>query len=203
MINLYYAKTPNGYKIKIFLEEAGMEYKENLVDLSKGEQFKPEFLKISPNNKIPAILDTEPRDKGTPISVFESGAILMYLGEKIGKFIPSSFRSRIEALEWLFWQVGGLGPMAGQAGRFRIYGKEKVPSGVERYTNESKRLYGVLEKRLEGRDYIAGEYSIADMACYPWIVAHESHGQNLEEFKNITAWHERISKRPAVRKAYL
>ena len=152
MINLYYARTPNGYKIKIFLEESGMKYDENLVDLSKGEQFKPEFLKISPNNKIPAILDTEPKDNATPISVFESGAILMYLAEKAGKFIPSSLRKRVEVIEWLFWQVGGLGPMAGQAGHFRVYAKEKVPYGIERYTNESKRLYGVLEKRLEGRE---------------------------------------------------
>ncbi len=200
MIDLYFAPTPNGLKIRIFLEEAGLAYKTVPVNLGKGDQFKPDFLAISPNNKIPAITDHEPEDGGNPIHVFESGAILLYLAEKTGRFMPKGFRAREEALQWLFWQVGGLGPMAGQANHFNKYATEKVPYAIERYAKEVIRLYGVLEKRLEGRKFIAGEYSIADMACYPWIA---SYGQPLENFPNLARWKTEIASRPAVKKAYV
>ncbi len=203
MIDVYYWGTPNGLKIKLFLEEAGLPYNIIPVDIGKGEQFKPEFLKIAPNNRIPAIVDHEPPGGGAPISLFESGAILLYLAEKIGRFIPEGLRGRALTLQWLFWQVGGLGPMAGQNGHFNQYAPEKIPYAIERYTRETNRLYGVLERQLAGRDYIAGDYSIADMACYPWIVPYERHGQNLDEFANLKRWFHRVRARPACQRAYV
>ena len=202
MLDVYYWGTPNGLKIKLFLEEAGLAYRIIPVDIGKGEQFRPEFLRISPNNRIPAIVDNEPADGGPPLSLFESGAILLYLAEKIGRFIPADVRGRAQVLQWLFWQVGGLGPMAGQNGHFRHYAPEQVPYAIERYTKETNRLYGVLGRQLEGREYIAGDYSIADMASYPWIVSHERHGQNLDEFPSLKSWFRRIRARPATVRAY-
>ncbi len=202
IIDLYYAATPNGHKVKLFLEEAGLAYRQVQVNLHDGDQFKPEFLAISPNNKIPAIVDHDPKDKEGPLPVFESGAILLYLAEKSGKFLPAGLRERVEINEWLFWQVGGLGPMAGQVHHFKKFATERVPYAIERYEKEVNRLYKVLDKRLEGRDFLVGEYSIADMATYPWIVPHEIHGQRLEDSPNLKAWFERISARPAVKKVY-
>ncbi|WP_062534537.1 glutathione S-transferase N-terminal domain-containing protein [Mizugakiibacter sediminis] len=202
MIDLHFAPTPNGLKIKLFLEEAGLAYRIVPVSLSKGEQFRPEFLAISPNGKIPAIVDHAPADGGAPLGVFESGAILLYLAEKIGRFIPADLRGRTEVRQWLFWQMAGLGPMAGQAGFFRVYAPQAVPYAIERYTNELRRLYGVLNRRLEGRAYIAGEYSIADIACYPWIVPHAPHGQDLAAFPHLQRWFERIAGRPATQRTY-
>jgi GSH-dependent disulfide-bond oxidoreductase len=202
MIDLYYWTTPNGHKITLFLEEAGLPYKIHPVNLSRGEQFKPEFLAISPNNRIPAIVDHDPRDGGAPVSVFESGAILVYLAEKTGKFLASDLRGRMEVLEWLFWQVGGLGPMAGQNHHFKQYAGEKLAYAIERYVNETNRLYGVLNKRLADRAFVAGEYSIADMAAYPWIVPHEAQGQTLDDFLHVKRWFGAIRARPATRRAY-
>ncbi|MFI4920515.1 MAG: glutathione S-transferase N-terminal domain-containing protein [Gammaproteobacteria bacterium] len=203
MIDLYFTATPNGLKIKLFLEETGLPYKVFPVRLSKGDQFKPEFLAISPNNKIPAIVDQEPKGGGGPLPIFESGAILLYLAEKTGRFIPTDLRGRVEVLKWLFWQVGGLGPMAGQAGHFRVYTPEPVPYAIDRYTKEVNRLYGVLDKQLAGHAYVAGEYSIADMAIYPWIVPHVPHGQKLEDFPDLRRWFESMQARPAVVKSYV
>lgn len=202
MIELYFSATPNGLKIKLFLEETGLPYKVIPVSLSKGEQFKPAFLAISPNNKIPAIVDPEPKGGGAPIPIFESGAILIYLAEKTGRFLPVEPRGRIEVLKWLFWQVGGLGPMAGQAGHFRAYAPEPVPYAIERYTKEVNRLYGVLDKQLAQHEYVAGDYSIADMAIYPWIVPHKPHGQALEDFPQLKRWFAAVKARPAVVKTY-
>ena len=202
MIDIYYWGTPNGLKIKLFMEEAGLAYRIIPVDIGKGEQFDPAFLRISPNNRIPAIVDHEPRDGGPPLSLFESGAILLYMAEKTGRFIPADVRGRALTLQWLFWQVAGLGPMAGQNGHFSHYAPEKIPYAIERYTKETNRLYGVLSRQLEGREYIAGEYSIADMASYPWIVSHERHGQNLDEFPSLKRWFHRIRERPATVRAY-
>jgi GST-like protein len=202
MIELYYWPTPNGHKITMFLEEAGLPYEIRPVDISAGDQFKPEFLAISPNNRMPAIVDHDPPGGGEPVSVFESGAILMYLAEKTGRFLPTDVRGRKAVLEWLFWQVGGLGPMAGQNHHFVQYAPEKIPYAMNRYVNETNRLYGVLDRRLAGWDYIAGEYSIADMACYPWIVPHERQQQNLDEFSNVKSWFERVRVRPATMRAY-
>lgn len=202
MIELYYWTTPNGHKITIFLEETGLPYVLKPVDIGKGEQFDPEFLKISPNNRIPAIVDTEPADGGGPLSVFESGAILQYLAEKTGRFLPSHLRGRVEVMQWLFWQMGGLGPMAGQNHHFSQYAAEKIPYAIERYVKETERLYGVLDDRLEGRPFIAGDYSIADMACYPWIVPYENQGQRLEDFPNVARWFAEVRERPAVVRAY-
>lgn len=203
MIDLYYWTTPNGHKISIFLEEAGMPYKIHPINISNNEQFDPEFLKISPNNKIPAIVDNEPADGKGSLALFESGAILWYLAEKTKKFIPSSPREKAEVSEWLFWQVGGLGPMAGQNHHFNIFAPEKIPYAMERYVKETARLYGVLNKRLEGRDWVGGNaYSIADMAIYPWIVPHQMQQQNLEDFTHLKKWFEQMAARPAVRRAY-
>ena len=201
-IQLYYWSTPNGHKITIFLEEAEVDYQIHPVNIGKGDQFKPEFLQISPNNKMPAIVDTAPPDGGEAISVFESGAILLYLGEKTGKFIPDNLRDRKIVMEWLFWQVGGLGPMAGQNHHFSQYAPEKIPYGIDRYVKETNRLYGVLNKQLAGKDYIAGSYSIADMACYPWIVPHAKQQQNLADFPDLQRWFNQMASRPAVIKAY-
>ncbi|MBD2579608.1 glutathione binding-like protein [Oscillatoria sp. FACHB-1406] len=202
MLELYYWPTPNGHKIAIFLEEAGLEYRIFPVDIRAGDQFKPDFLKISPNNRMPAIVDPNPTDGGEPISIFESGAILLYLAEKTGSFLPQDARGRKTVMEWLFWQVGGLGPMAGQNHHFVQYAPEQIPYAITRYVNETHRLYGVLDKQLQGRDYLAGDYSIADMACYPWIVPHEKQRQNLEEFPNLQRWFNAIKERPAVIAAY-
>jgi len=202
MLDLYYAPTPNGQKLRVYLEEAGLPYRLLTVSLSKGEQHAPEFRRISPNGKIPALVDRAPVGGGEPVNVFESGAILLYLAEKTGFGLPWQARARNEALQWLFWQMAGLGPMAGQAGYFRVYAGETVPFAIERYTRETARLYGVLDRQLAGRGFIAGEYSIADMACYPWIVPHAPHGQQLAAFPNLARWFDTISQRPAVQRAY-
>jgi GSH-dependent disulfide-bond oxidoreductase len=202
MIDLHFWPTPNGLKIKLFLEEAGLPYRPVLIDIGKGEQFRPEFLAISPNNRIPAIVDHEPAGGGAPLSLFESGAILLYLADKIGRFIPPGVRGRAQVLEWLFWQVAGLGPMAGQNGHFTRYAPEKIPYAVERYTKETNRLYGVLDRQLARGPFIAGDYSIADMACYPWIVPHEAHGQRLEDFPHLKRWFDAIQHRPATQRTY-
>ena len=202
MIELYYWTTPNGHKITIFLEESGLPYTIAPVKICAGEQFKPEFLAISPNNRIPAIIDRDPQGGGAPIPVFESGAILLYLAEKTGRFIPSDLRGRVEALQWLFWQMSGLGPMAGQNHHFSRYAPEKIPYAIDRYVKETNRLYGVLNKRLADRPFLAGDYSIAYMAAYPWIVPHERQGQNLDDFPNLRRWFKEIEARPAVIRAY-
>lgn len=202
MIDLYYWNTPNGYKITMFLQETGLEHRIIPVNIGKGDQFRQDFLKIAPNNRMPAIVDHDPQGGGAPISLFESGAILLYLAEKTSQFIPSDLRGRAEVLQWLFWQMAGLGPMAGQNGHFSVYAPEKIPYAINRYVNETNRLYGVLNKRLADRPFMAGDYSIADMASYPWIVPHERHGQNLAEFPHLKRWFETIKERPATRKAY-
>ena len=202
MIELHSWPTPNGMKISVMLEEAGIEHSVHPVSIRAGEQFKPEFLAISPNNRIPAIIDTEPTGGGEPISLFESGAIMLYLAEKTGKFVPTDSRGRAEVLQWLFWQMGGLGPMLGQNGHFNIYAPEKIPYAIDRYIAESTRLYGVMDTRLADRDFLAGDYSIADMACYPWIVPHEAHKQDLNKHPHLKRWFETIAARPAVVKAY-
>ncbi len=203
MIDLYYWPTPNGHKITIFLEEAGLDYTIHPVNISAGDQFKPEFLAISPNNRMPAIVDQTPADGGEPISVFESGAILQYMAEKTGRFLPTDLRGRTTVAEWLFWQVGGLGPMAGQNHHFVQYAPEQIPYAIDRYVKETNRLYGVLNKRLAGRAFIAGdELTIADMAAYPWIVPHERQRQDLAQFPDLKRWFESIGQRPAVIRAY-
>ena len=202
MIDLYYWTTPNGHKITIYLEETGLAYKIIPVNISKGDQLKPEFLTISPNNRIPAIVDREPTGGGAPVAVFESGAILQYLAEKTGKLMPSNLRGRYEVIQWLFWQMGGLGPMAGQNHHFSRYAPEKIPYAIDRYVKETNRLYGVLNKRLADRAFIAGDYSIADIAAYPWIVPHQRQGQSLEDFPHLKRWFEAIRSRPATVRAY-
>jgi GST-like protein len=203
MLDLYYAHTPNGQKLLMYLEEAGLQHRRIKVTLSKGEQFKPAFLRISPNNKIPALVDHAPAGGGAPLPMFESGAMLLYLAEKTGVGLPSDPRARAEALQWLFWQMGGLGPMAGQAGYFMVYADEEVPFAIARYQKEVARLYGVLDRQLEGRAFIAGSaYSIADMACYPWIVPHAAHGQDLAAFPNLSRWFHAVRLRPATVRAY-
>ncbi len=202
MIELYYWTTPNGHKITIFLEEAGVPYKIFPVNIGKGEQFSSDFLKIAPNNRIPAIVDTAPADGGAPIPVFESGAILEYLGDKTGKFLPRDARPRAEVVQWTYWQMGGLGPMAGQNHHFAQYAPEKLPYAIDRYVKETNRLYGVMNKRLADREFLAGAYSIADMACYPWIVPYERQGQDLAQFPHLKRWFEAIRARPATIRAY-
>ena len=202
MIELHYWTTPNGHKITMFLEETGLPYRIVPVRIGAGDQFEPEFLAISPNNRIPAILDEEPAGGGAPVSVFESGAILLYLAEKTGRFIPADLRGRTEVLQWLFWQMGGLGPMAGQNHHFRTYAPEKLPYAIDRYVNETNRLYGVLNKRLADRKFVAGDYSIADMASYPWVVPYERQGQNLDDFPHLKRWFNEIRERPATVRAY-
>lgn len=202
MIELYYWPTPNGHKVSIFLEETGLDYQIIPINIGTGEQFKPEFLKIAPNNRMPAIIDFDPVDGGEPLSIFESGAILIYLAEKTGQFFPENWRDRKIILEWLFWQVGGLGPMAGQNHHFVQYAPEKIPYAIDRYVKETNRLYGVLNRQLAGQDYIVGEYSIADIACYPWIVPFEQQQQNLEDFPHLKTWFNRMQSRPAVIRAY-
>ena len=202
MIDLYYWPTPNGHKITIYLEEAKIPYRIIPVNISLGEQFNPSFLKISPNNRMPAIVDHKPSDSAKPISVFESGAILVYLAGKTGSFVPEGIEARVEVLEWTFWQMGGLGPMAGQNHHFVGYAPEKISYAIDRYVNETARLYAVLDKKLFRRDFIVGEYSIADMLCYPWIVPHKRQKQDLHDFPNLKKWFDRIRSRPAVIKAY-
>ena len=202
MIDLYTWPTPNGHKVHIMLEECGLPYAVHAVDIGAGEQFDPQFLKISPNNKIPAIVDSEGPD-GKPMSLFESGAILVYVAGKTGKFLPKTTRGRYETLQWLMFQMGGLGPMLGQAHHFRIYAPHKIDYAIERYTNEAKRLYGVLDRQL-GRTgaYLAGrEYTIADMACWPWTRSHENQGVDLADFPQVKRWHDAIGARPAVQRA--
>jgi len=198
-IELYYWPTPNGHKISIMLEELGVPYEVKYVNIGRGEQFESDFLKISPNNRMPAIVDPD-GPGGAPISVFESGAILQYLGRKYGKFYPADERRRVEVDQWLFWQMGGLGPMAGQAHHFRQYAPEKIEYGINRYTNEVNRLYGVMNKRLADRDYLAGDYSIADMASIGWVRPYENQGQDLDDFPNLKRWFEAVLARPAVQR---
>jgi len=202
MIDLYYWTTPNGHKITMFLEETGLPYRIVPINIGKGEQFAADFLAIAPNNRIPAIVDRDPAGGGAPIPVFESGAILLYLGEKTGKLLPADVRGRTEVMQWLFWQMAGLGPMAGQNHHFSAYAPEKIPYAIERYTKETNRLYGVLNRRLADRPFVAGEYSIADVASYPWIVPYERQGQNLADFPHLKRWFETIRDRPATVRAY-
>ena len=202
MIDLYYWPTPNGHKITIFLEEAAIPYAIKPIDIGAGDQFKPEFLAFSPNNRMPAIIDNDPRDGGESISVFESGAILVYLAEKSGQFLSKDIRQKKVAMEWLFWQMGGFGPMLGQNHHFTRYAPEKIPYAIERYQREAERLYGVLNKHLEDHEFIADQYSIADIACYPWAASHEWHYVDLANYPNVQRWHDAIKMRPAVIKAY-
>jgi GST-like protein len=196
-IELYYFPTPNGHKVSIMLEELGVPYTVHPIHIGKGDQFKPGFLAVSPNNKIPAIVDPE-GPGGAPISVFESGAILKYLAEKFDRFYPRDPRARVEVDEWLFWQMGGFGPMLGQNHHFKQYAPEKIQYAIDRYVNETHRLYGVLNKQLEGQDYIAGDYSIADMASLSWSLGWEKQGMDISEFPNVAAWQQRLKARPAV-----
>lgn len=201
MIDLHYWPTPNSRKVTIFLEETGLPYRIVPVDITRGEQFRPEFLAISPNNRMPAIVDHEPKDGGEPISIFESGAILIYLAEKMGRFLPTDPRGRYEVLQWLFWQMAGLGPMAGQAHHFRVYATDKIEYAIERYTDEVNRLYGVMDRRLSDREYLASEYSIADMAAFPWVIPWKTQGQNLDDFPNLKRWFDAIAAREPVKRA--
>lgn len=202
MIDLYYWPTPNGHKITLFLEEAQLAYRLKPVNIGKGDQFQPGFLAISPNNRMPAIVDHAPVDGGEPISVFESGAILLYLAGKTGKFIAKDLRGQVEALQWLMWQMGGLGPMLGQNHHFSQYAPEKIPYAIDRYVKETSRLYGVLNKRLADREFVAGaEYTIADMAAYPWLIP-DRQGQSMDDFPHLARWHAAIKARPATTRAY-
>ncbi|WP_423200050.1 MULTISPECIES: glutathione binding-like protein [unclassified Cupriavidus] len=203
MIELYYWPTPNGHKITMFLEEVGLDYEIHPIDISAGDQFRPEFLAFSPNNRMPAIIDRRPADGGEPVTVFESGAILVYLAEKTGRFLPSELRLRKTVLEWLFWQVGGLGPMAGQNHHFGIYAPEKLPYAIARYVNETNRLYGVMDRRLATHAFLGGDaYSIADMAAYPWVVPWKRQQQDLDAFPHLRRWFDAIRERPATVRAY-
>ena len=207
MIDLYYWTTPNGHKITMFLEETGLPYLLRPVNIGRGEQFKPDFLQVAPNNRIPAIVDHDVAGGGEPLALFESGAILHYLAEKTGRFLPADLRGRHQVLQWLHWQMAGLGPMAGQNHHFSVYAPERIPYATERYVKETARLYGVLNKQLglmaaAGHDHVAGDYSIADMACYPWVVPYERQGQKLTDFPHLHAWFERIRERPATARAY-
>ena len=202
MIDLYYWPTPNGWKVSIALEEMGLPYHVIPVDIGRGEQFEASFLALSPNGRMPAIVDREPEGGGPPIPVFESGAILIYLAEKSGRFLPRELRSRIDVVQWLMWQMGGLGPMLGQHGHFALYAPEKIPYAIERYRREAERLYGVLDRRLEGRRHLCGEYSIADMACWPWIVTWKRQGIELARFANVQRWYDALKERPALRRGY-
>jgi GST-like protein len=202
MIDLYYWTTPNGHKITMFLEEAGLPYKVIPINIGKGDQFRPEFLAVAPNNRIPAIVDHAPNGGAKPLSIFESGAILLYLADKTGQSLSNDLYARNDALQWLFWQMGGLGPMAGQNHHFNNYAPEKIPYAIDRYVNETNRLYGVLNKRLADREFIAGEYSIADMASYPWIVPYKNQSQNIDDFPHLKRWLLAIEQRPATLRAY-
>jgi len=201
MIDLYYWTTPNGHKLTMFLEETGLPYTIRPVNIGKGEQFKPEFLGIAPNNRIPAIVDHEPAFGGGPLPLFESGAILLYLADKTGKLVPRDTRQRWNCIQWLFWQMANLGPMAGQNHHFGRYAPEKIPYAIDRYVNETSRLYAVLDKQLQDRDAIVDDYSIADIACYPWVQP-ERQSQNIDDFPNLKRWKEAIAARPATKRAY-
>jgi GSH-dependent disulfide-bond oxidoreductase len=202
MIDLYYWPTPNGWKLSIMLEECGLPYALKAVNIGKGEQFTPEFLAISPNNRMPAIVDHAPTGGGAPVSVFESGACLLYLAEKTGKFLPADLRGRTQVTEWLMWQMGGLGPMAGQNGHFQLYAPEKIPYAIERYSKEADRLYGVLDAQLARTGaFVAGaDYSIADMAIFPWIRTWKAQKMDLPKFPHITRWYDAMFQRPAVKR---
>ena len=202
MIDAYYWPTPNGWKLSIALEEMELEYRVCPVNISKGAQFETDFLAISPNNRMPAIVDHDPPDGGVPVSVFESGAILMYLGDKSGRFYPTALRKRTEVQEWLMWQMGGLGPMIGQAGHFKLYAPGRLEYAVERYHAEMLRLYGVLDRRLEGREYICDDYSIADIACWPWVIIYKRQNVDLETFPNVRRWYKTCQSRPGLRRGY-
>ena len=202
MIDFYFWTTPNGYKPLLFLEEAGVPHTIKPVNISKGEQFEPEFLEISPNNRIPAIVDRDPAEGEKPLAIFESGAILQYLAEKTGKFLPTSVTGRAEVMQWLFWQMGGVGPMFGQNLHFAAYATEKIPYAIERYANETNRLYGVLDGRLADRDFVAGDYSIADIAIYPWVLRLEREQPRLGRFPNAKRWFDAVAARPATVRAY-
>ncbi|WP_374246485.1 glutathione binding-like protein [Zoogloea sp.] len=203
MIDLYYWTTPNGHKITLFLEETGLPYTLHPINIGKGEQFQPDFLRIAPNNRIPAIVDHAPADGGEAVPIFESGAILLYLAEKTGRFLSTDLRQRVDTLQWLFWQMAGLGPMAGQNHHFTQYAPEPVPYAIDRYVKETARLYAVLDRRLADRAFIVGDdYTIADMACYPWIVPHERQRQHLDDFPNLKRWFHAIGRRPATARAY-
>jgi len=202
MIDIHYWTTPNGHKVIIFLEEVRLPYRIIPVDIRAGAQFEPSFRRISPNNRIPALVDHHPSERGLPVTVFESGAILVYLAEQTGRFLPRSTRGRVEVMQWLFWQAAGLGPMAGQNDHFSHYAPKKISYAIKRYVNETNRLYGVLDRRLLDREFIAGEYSIADMACYPWVVPYEEQSQKLEDFPQLKRWFETVRARQAVKRAY-
>jgi GST-like protein len=202
MIDLYYWPTPNGWKVSIALEEMELPYRVVPVNIGRGEQFEPVFLAISPNNRMPAIVDHEPEGGGEPIAIFESGAILVYLAEKTGRFLPRDPRGRSDVLQWVMWQVGGLGPMLGQHGHFKLYAPEQVPYAIARYRNEADRLYGVLDARLAGREHVCGEYSIADMMCWPWVITYKSQGIDLDAFPNVRRWYDALKERPALRRGY-
>jgi GST-like protein len=202
MIEFYTWTTPNGYKPWIFLEEAGLDYAVKPVNIGAGQQFDPDFLRIAPNNRIPAIVDTQPPEGDEPLSLFESGAILIYLAEKTGSFLPAQGAGRYRVLEWLMWQMGGLGPMAGQAHHFLRYAPESIDYAKRRYVDETSRLYAVLDKRLVGRAYIADTYSIADMAAYPWVVSHQGQEQDLADYPALSEWFNRMTDRAAVIRAY-
>lgn len=202
MIDLHFWPTPNGWKASIALEEMELPYLVVPVNIGRGEQHRPEFLAISPNGRIPAIVDHEPAEGGDPVSVFETGAILLYLAEKTGRFLPADLRGRTEVVEWVMWQMGGLGPMLGQHGHFRLYAPEPIPYAIDRYRREAERLYGVLDRRLEGRDHICGDYSIADMACWPWVLTHKSQGISLEPYPRLRRWYDALKERPGLRRGY-
>jgi GST-like protein len=202
MIDVYYWTTPNGHKLTMFLEETETPYRLIPINIGRGEQFEPEFLRISPNNRIPAIVDPSPADGGAPVPIFESCAILLYLADKTGKLIPQDPRGRTDTLQWLFWQAAGLGPMAGQNHHFAAYAPEKIPYAIERYVKETSRLYAVLDKRLADREFITGAYSIADIASYPWVVPYQRQGQNLDDFPNLKRWFKAIESRPSTLRAY-
>jgi len=202
MIDLLYWPTPNGWKVAIALEEMELAYRMIPVDIGKGAQFEAAFLAISPNNRIPAIVDHDPEDGGPPVSVFESGAVLLYLAEKTGRFLPRDPRGRSEVVQWLMWQMGGLGPMLGQHGHFKLYAREKIAYAIERYRTEAERLYGVLDRRLADREFLAGAYSIADMACWPWVVTHKAQEIDLAAFPHVRRWYDTLKERPALRRGY-
>lgn len=202
MYDLYYFPTPNGHKVTLFLEELGLPYTIKVVDITKGDQFEPDFLKISPNNRMPALVDHQPEFGDEPVAIFESGAILIYLAEKHGKYLAKDGSERYQVLQWLMWQMGGLGPMLGQNHHFNRYAPEPIPYAQERYNKETRRLYKVLDKQLEGRDFICGDYSIADMAAHPWCRSHDWHYIDLADYPNVQAWVKRIRARPAAERAY-
>ena len=202
MIDLHYWPTPNGWKVSIALEEMELPYRVVPVNIGRGEQLRPAFLAISPNGRMPVIVDHAPADGGTPLSVFESGAILVYLAEKSGRFLPRDARGRSDVLQWLMWQMGGLGPMLGQHGHFALYAQEKIPYAIERYRGEALRLYGVLDRRLADREHVCRAYSIADMMCWPWVVTYKAQGIDLGAFPNVRRWYDALKQRPALRRGY-